>query len=225
MRNRNITILVSLVGMLIIILFISLTIIFGALEPGYNHMTMMLSILGGIGGIRGFAFNVGVGTTGGLIIIFAIGLNRVVTQNNAKFRRIFLFIQGGLGLIGIAIIHCRQNCEVVPNMNPITALHGIFAFIAVLSLTLAPLPFYYYFKQDHRWERVAVFTLAMVILSIIFNILFWIMFMTNIFPIILGLVQRLEFLFVLVWILVISIKLLTLRKSNKVSNEFFNKSE
>jgi hypothetical membrane protein len=214
MINRKKNIFVSLVGMLIPILFISLIITFGALEPGYNHMTMMLSILGGVGGIRGIIFNIAVGITGGLIILYAIGLNRAGIQSKAGLKGIFLFILGGFGLIGAAIVHCNQNCSIVLNLEPIRAFHGIFAFIASLSLTLAPLPFYFHFKQDPQTKRLAAFTLAIVILSIISAILFWIIFITNTLPDILGLVQRLEFLFLLIWIVVFSTENLLAFKGN-----------
>jgi hypothetical membrane protein len=219
MKNRKKYLLVSLAGMLIPILYVSLIIILGALQPGFNHMTMLLSNLGGVGGIRGDIFNIGVGITGGFIILFAFGLNRAVNQSEAGLKRIFLFILGGLGLIGTAIFNCNQNCVIVLNLDPIRSLHGIFAFIAGLSLTLAPFPFYSHFKKDPEWEKLATFTLTIAILSTISTILFWIMFVTKIFLIILGLVQRLDFLFVLVWIGVISTELLlaSIRNSNKVT--------
>ena len=216
MENGKKYLLVSLVGMLIPICYISLIIILGALEPGYNHMTMMVSILGGVGGIRGIIFNIGVGTTGVLIILFAIGLNRAVNQGKAGLKGVFLFILGGLGLIGVAIIHCNRNCTIVLNLDPIRALHGIFAFIAGISLTFAPLQFYFHFKQDPQWEKLAAFTLTMVILSTIFTILFWIMFVTNTLPNILGLIQRLEFLFLLIWIGVNSMVLLLAFNKNSI---------
>jgi len=216
MKNRKKYLLVSLVGMLIPISYISLLIIMGVLVPGYNHMTQMLSILGGIGGIRGDIFNIGVGTTGGLVILFAIGLNRAVNQSKARLKGVFLFILGGLGLIGAAIMNCNQGCTIDLSQDPIRALHGIFALIASISLTFAPLPFYSRFKQDPQWEKLAAFTLTTVILSTISTIMFYIMFVTNILPNIIGLMQRLGFLFVLIWIGVSSIVLLLALNRNSI---------
>jgi hypothetical membrane protein len=189
----------------------------GFLVPGYNHMRQLLSTLGGIGGIRGDIFNISVGTTGGLIILFAIGFNRAVNQNKVRLKVVFLFILGGLGLIGAGIMNCNQGCEIDLSKDPIRALHGIFAFIAGISLTFAPLPFYFHFKQDPQWKKLSAFTLTTVILSIITTILFWIMFVTNILPNILGLVQRLDFLFVLIWIGVSSIVLLLTLNRNSIN--------
>lgn len=219
MRYGKKYLLVSLVGMLIPILYLSFTIILGALEPGYNPMTMMLSMLGEVGGIRGDIFNIGVGTTGGLIILFAIGLNRSVNQNKAGLKRVFLFILGGLGLIGAGIMNCNQNCTIVLNLDPIRSLHGIFAIVGGISLTFAPLPFYFHFKQDPQYEKLAAFTLTIVILSTIFTIFFWSTFITNTFPTILGLTQRLDFLFVLIWIGVISMALLHASDRNSIKAE------
>ena len=216
MKNGKKYLLVSLIGMLIPILCISLIIIMGVLVPGYNHMTMLLSPLGGVGGIRGDIFNIGVGTTGGLIILFAIGFNRAVNQSKTRLKGVFLFILGGLGLIGAAIMNCNQGCTIDLSQDPIRALHGIFAFIAGISLTFAPLPFYSHFKQDPQWEKLAAFALTTVILSIISTIMFWIMFVTNTLPNILGLIQRLQFLFVLIWIGVNSMVLLLALNRNSI---------
>ena len=216
MKNRKKYLLVSLVGMLIPISYISLLIIMGVLVPGYNHMRQMLSILGGIGGFRGDIFNIGVGTMGVLIIFFAIALNRAVNQSKAKLKRVFLFILGGLGLIGAAIMNCNQGCTIDLSQDPIRALHGIFAFIAGISLTFAPLPFYFHFKQDPQWEKLAAFTLTIVILSIISSMLFYITFFTNTLPNIIGLIQRLDFLFVLIWIGVSSMVLLLALNRNSI---------
>jgi len=189
----------------------------GVLVPGYDHMRQMLSILGGIGGFRGDIFNIGVGTTGGLIILFAIGFNRAVNQSKASLKTVFLFILGGLGLIGSAIMNCNQGCVIDLSQDPIRALHGIFAFIAGISLTFAPLPFYSHFKQDPQWKKLAAFTLTTVILSIIASILFWIMFVTNTLSNILGLIQRVDFLFGLIWIGVSSMALLLALNRNSIS--------
>ena len=219
MKYGKIYILLSLIGVLIPLLFISLIIILGALQPGFNQMTTLLSNLGGVGGIRGDLFNIAVGITGGFIILFAIGLNRMVNQSEAGLKRVFLFILGGFGLIGTGIFNCNRNCVIVFNLDPIRSLHGIFAFIAGVSLTFAPLPFYSHFKQDPQWKKLAAFTLTTVILSIFTSILFWIMFVTNILSNIIGLIQRLDFLFGLIWIGVSSIVLLLAlnRNSNKVT--------
>jgi len=216
MKNRKIYLLVSLVGILIPISYITLLIIMGILVPGYDHMRQMLSILGGIGGFRGDLFNIGVGTMGGLVIFFAIGFNRAVNQSKASLKTVFLFILGGVGLIGSAIMNCNQGCVIDISQDPIRALHGIFAFIAGISLTFAPLQFYSHFKQNPQWEKLAKFTLTTVILSIIASLLFWIMFVTNILPNILGLIQRLDFLFGLIWIGVSSTVLLLALNRNQL---------
>ncbi len=216
MKNGKKYLLVSLIGMLIPISYISLLIIMGVLVPGYNHMTQMLSTLGGIGGFRGDIFNIGVGTMGVLIIFFAIELTRAVNQRKARLKGVFLFILGGLGLIGAAIMNCNQGCTIDLSQDPIRALHGIFALIASISLTFAPLPFYSRFKQDPQWEKLAAFTLTTVILSTISTIMFYIMFVTNILPNIIGLMQRLGFLFVLIWIGVSSIVLLLALNRNSI---------
>ncbi len=66
----------AIAGIVAPILYISVATILGLLEPGYSHRTMMMSILGGVGGLRGAAFNIGLTLTGTLLIAFAFGLQR-----------------------------------------------------------------------------------------------------------------------------------------------------
>ena len=47
----------SIAGIAAPIIFFVLVITLGALEPGYSHLSNMMSVLGGVQGIRGFLFN------------------------------------------------------------------------------------------------------------------------------------------------------------------------
>jgi hypothetical membrane protein len=63
----------AIAGMLAPFLYISMIILLGLLEPGYNQRTMM-SVLGGVQGWRGAIFNLGLVLIGIFLIVFGIGL-------------------------------------------------------------------------------------------------------------------------------------------------------
>jgi hypothetical membrane protein len=191
-------------GILAPIIYFSTVIILGFLEPEYDHMTMMMSILGGVGGIRGFAFNLGIFLTGACVILFGFGLwQKIQSKTGAA-----LFIVGGFALIGSAIFHCEANCtNVILERNFTGTLHMVFAFITGMCLSIAPFWIYAKFKGDDRWKRYRTFTLIVPILANMAGLFLWITLATRRVPAIEGLVQRLGIVFIFIWIGVISLRM------------------
>ena len=74
----------AIAGILVPILYISMVIILGLLEPGYNQRTMMMSILGGVPGYRGAIFNLGLVLIGSLLIVFGFALHRNINQGHGN---------------------------------------------------------------------------------------------------------------------------------------------
>ncbi len=87
----------AIAGIIAPILYISVATIMGLLEPGYSHRTMMMSILGGVGGLRGAAFNIGLALTGTLLIAFGFGLYREINQGRGKKIGLVLLMIAGVG--------------------------------------------------------------------------------------------------------------------------------
>jgi hypothetical membrane protein len=209
-------------GIVTPILYFGLIILLGALEPGYNHLTTMMSVLGGLEGIRGVFFNIGVALLGILIILFAIGLQQNINDGEGLRSKIatILFIFGGLGLIGAAIFHCNQDCANVIERDITGILHIICSFISGMSLAIAPLFVYFRLKNDPQWQKYAGYTLATVVVSNIPGITLWLTYITgNRLRELEGLIQRLGIVFVLIWIGVISVQMLVWNQ-NKLQRFF-----
>ncbi len=202
----------AVAGTLAPISYFSLVIILGLLEPDYSHMTKMMSILGGAGGVRGLSFNLGISFIGVLIILFAIGLHKNVNKGNGSKAGPILLIIGGLGLIGSGVFHCNLNCaNVIVENNFIGSIHMLSAFIAGLSLSIAPFFIYGRFKKDSIWKKYATYTLVTGIIANIPGIFFWVTLATTRLPEIEGLIQRLGIIFVFIWIEIVSLKMLKLK--------------
>jgi hypothetical membrane protein len=199
----------AIAGILAPLLYFSMVIILGLLDPNYSHMTKMMSILGGVGGIRGLVFNLGVSLVGVLSILFAVGLHKSINQGKgSKIGPILLSI-GGIGLIGSGIFHCNLNCaNVIVEKNLIGSLHMLSAFIAGMCLSISPFFIFARLKHDPRWKKYRPFTLIVAILANIPGIFLWITLATIRFPEIEGLIQRLGLVFTLVWIAIMSLKML-----------------
>lgn len=184
----------------------------GYLEPGFNHSTDMMSMLGGVGGIRGLVFNVGVGVTGLLFILFAIGLHENINQGTGSRAGPILIIIAGAGLIGSAIFSCDANCaNVVETKTTTGLLHMLFAFIAGLCISISPFFIYFRMKLDNAWEKYRFFTLATGVLSNLPGIVLWVSMFTTRIPEWEGVIQRLGLFFPMLWVFVISLRCLRIR--------------
>jgi len=212
MKNKYFTI----AGILAPILWFSLVIILGLLEPGYSHMTKTMSVLGGVGGIRGFIFNLGIPFVGILIILFAIGLHKSVNRGKGSKIGPTLLVLGGLGLIISGIFHCNLNCtNVLLETNFIGIMHMLFAFLAGMCLGISPFFIFARLRKDPQWKKYSKFTLITGIMANVPGIIFWITLATVRFPAIEGLIQRAGIVFVFIWIGVMSLKMLKLDMVNK----------
>ncbi len=218
MKREKIELVLSMSGIFAPIIGISLVVVLGALEPGYNHMSMMMSVLGGIQNIRGVIFNFGIILVGILIILFAINIHKTLNQGAGSRIGPVMLVIGSIGIFGAAFFACNQDCVNVTERSFEGIMHIFFAFIAGLSLALAPGPIYFRLKEDPQWVRFSRYTLITVILSNAIGILFWGFILTGTRDLVSeveGLIQRFGILFTLIWIGVIStqILILNLKKS------------
>ena len=195
------------------LIYFPLVMILGALEPGYSHLTKMMSVLGGVPGIRGFLFNSGISTIGFSIAFFAIGLHRELKRSIGSNAGPILMLIGSIGLILSGIFSCNENCvNIFIENTPVGTLHSVSSFIAGMGLSLAPFFIYARFIKDPFWKKFAAYTLITGFLANIPGIIFWITLFTARLPEIEGLIQRLGIVFVFIWIEVIA---LYINKSNK----------
>jgi hypothetical protein len=193
------------------VLFAGLVIVLGALEPGYDHRTQMMSVLGGVGGWRGFAFLFGGALTGLLLIPFAFGLHRGI--GGGRGARIGPILVGiaGVGMIGSAIFHCDRGCANVLRAPTLAGrLHMVFALLTGAPFALSPFFFLSRLARDGRWAKYRWFTLVSGILGNVPGIAMWVSFLTVRVRAWEGVLQRLGIVFPLLWVEVMAIRLLQL---------------
>jgi hypothetical membrane protein len=195
-------------GLLAAPFYLMLIITLGALEPGYSHLTKPMSLLGGILGARGLAFNIGVVITGMLVIIFSYGLWRQLPAKISAKIALGLFVMGGLGLIGAGIFHCNEGCiNILVEPNFVGRLHTIASLLAGMGTGLAPFIVWAAMRKSDKWKRFAAPTLAAAILANVPGIIFWITFATGYaLHSIGGLIQRLGFVVTLIWMFYVAIR-------------------
>ncbi|MFW9833596.1 MAG: DUF998 domain-containing protein [Candidatus Thorarchaeota archaeon] len=207
MTSLNLKYYGAVAGVIAPIVYASIVFGLGSLEPGYNHFTDMMSILGGVEGIRGFLFNIGVIVTGLMVMIFAVGLHS--TLNDGQGSRVgpgMLFI-GGIGLASGGIFHCDEGCANFLAMTPIGVMHLVSAAIGGMFTALSLFVLYFRMKQDSYWKVYGWFTLVMALLGNGAGILLWISYPTDSLIEYQGLIQRLGIIFPLLWIGVVALLL------------------
>lgn len=198
-------------GLVAPLFYIVMVTFLGFLEPGFSHRTDMMSILGGVDGVRGLVFNSGVVITGSLLIVFSFGLHKNINQGVGSKIGPALIIVAGIGLFGSAFFSCNVNCaNVIQEKTLIGELHMLSAFVAGASLAIAPFFIYFRMKQDVAWEKYRLFTLAIGILANLPGVVLWVSFYTSRIPEWEGVIQRSGLLFPLLWVFVLSIRQLHL---------------
>lgn len=189
-------------GLLAAPFYLTLITVLGATEPGFSHRTSLMSMLGGVPGLRGLAFNIGVAATGVLVIAFAIGLQRQLPARLTTNLGTGLFALGGLGLIGAAIFHCNDGCSnILAEPDLVGRLHILTSFVAGMGTALAPFFIWASMRRDEtRWRGFAAPTLAAAILANLPGIAFWITLFTGLrLYAAEGLIQRAGFVVILIW--------------------------
>jgi len=211
-KNQKMNFYLSISGIIVPVLFIILVGGLGMLEPGYSHKTEMMSILGGVEGVRGTTFNTGVALIGVLIIAFGIGLHRSITNGEGSKIGPVMIVLGGLGLIGSAIFHCNVDCaNVVVSQTLGGTMHILFAFIAGMNFAVSPFFIFARMRKDPKWKNYTWVTLTTGILANIPGILLWTSFFATRMTEIEGLIQRLGIIFPLIWVGLMSLRMLQLQ--------------
>ena len=214
--KKNINSYSILAGLVAPIFYIVLVSILGLLETGFNHRTDMMSLLGGIEGVRGLAFNVGVVITGLLLILFAFGLHQSINKGTGSKIGPILIVLAGMGLFGSAVFSCNSGCvNVIETKTATGIIHMLSAFVAGSCLAISPFFIFFRMKQDSCWKSYKSFTLAIGVLSNLPGIVLWVSMFTIRIPEWEGVIQRLGLLFPLIWIFVLSLRGLQLNKKKQ----------
>ena len=207
-QNDSLTRLLAICGIVGPILFIVVILVFGLLRPGYDPIRQQMSELGEVGAPNAIAFNMAAYFLLGLLMIaFAFGLHRGISEGKGSKLVPILIAVSGVGWVGASFFRCDAGCV---NESVTGRMHGLTGMIAVFPLLIAPLAILPRLKKDNRWQSYRPFSLIMGALAVT---LFCVLFSTAVSPAqepYGGLMQRLTFYTPLLWIEVMAIRLLRL---------------
>jgi uncharacterized membrane protein len=160
MMNETVNRCAIAAGLLAAPFYLMLIITLGALEPGFSHLTKPMSALGGVPGVCGLVFNLGVAVTGMFIIVFGIGLLRQLPPKITAKVGFTLLVIGGLGLIGAAYFHCNEGCvNILIEPDLVGRLHIIMSLLGGMGTGLAPFFVWAAMRGSEKWQGFATPTL------------------------------------------------------------------
>jgi len=185
------------------VIYTIVIVVLGSLEPNYSHLSQTMSELGAADARYSIVMNTaGIPLLGILIIAFATGLDRDISANRfSKFGPAFLAVSG-LCLIIIGFFPCDTGDD----MTFSGRTHNALAIAATVTMILSLLSFSPRLRVDERWRNYFTYTMCTVLVTLVFAALY----AFHVFESWEGALQRISMAVPLIWIEVMSIKLLRL---------------
>ena len=205
LRARFVT-LSAAAGIIGPILFAIIVIALGYLWTGYDPLTQTISELGATNapymGIQALNFAI----LGILTIIFAIGL----AIHSGLFRSTAIVVgMYGLGTLLVAFLPCDPGCS-FRGSSVVQVAHGLDALISFIGLAIAPLLFWRSSRTASSWTKTSVWSLRVAIGSIPLLCAYLAITILASLPYT-GLLQRIFFGLLFAWMIVIALRLFSLR--------------
>lgn len=194
----------AMCGVLGPIIFTLVLLNLGLFEPGYNHVTQYMSELGAVDVPNALLMNVfGFMVLGFLLMLFSVALDKGISDGPGwKVGPLLVFISG-LAFVLVGFFPCDPGCK---NVSMIGLIHGNMAFIAQFAMIGGPLFLLYRLEEDDRWRRYVLFSFVIVIFGVFLGILFRL----AVFEEWVGLMQRVSFGVLFLWVEVMAIKVFRL---------------
>jgi len=194
--------LTAICGILGPVFYFIVIAVVGYLHPNYSHMSQSMSELGSIGASYAVIINtLGFPLLGLFMIAFSIGIDRGIERNRASKVGPALVTLSGLALIMTGIFRCDPGCI---DVTWVGTTHSVFATIAAVSFSIAPIFVAVRQWSDSRWRRYTLFSWLVAIITLSLSMFYSL----DIFESYVGLLQRISMGLPLLWMEIISIRLL-----------------
>ena len=205
MTDARVSRYLSLCGVLAPPIIVSIIIVAGFLTPGYSHLSDTISQLSAQGRPHPEIMNAGFIIYGVFIIGFSYALYRQLGRGTtARIVWLMLTIYSvGVILSGIF----QDNYKASGTVNNLESnLHNVIAFIAFIALIIGIWMFARRVHGNPLWHGFTWFSVAIAL----FNLTSSLIFVTEAFVPIEGLLQRFFYITSLVWVEAVSVRLFRL---------------
>jgi hypothetical membrane protein len=173
--------------------------ILGFIQPGYSHLSQLMSELGETGAPYAIIMNVlGFGLFGILIVGFAPGLYFALRQRRTAFAGSAFILAAGVAFIAMAFLPCDTACVPVTTAG---RMHLVLGLVAVIAAVMAACILAYPMRMEMYWHGFWIYSLASGVLVLLLLPFFLSVQSYE------GMFQRLMVAVILVWTEVIAIRL------------------
>lgn len=192
-------------GILAAIATLIVMTILGLIKPNYDPLIQTMSELGEEGGPNAYLATIFFIVNGILLALFSISLFWFMKEHElSTVGPIILIFYSFFEWICSGIFPCDQDCA---GQTFTGAMHIVISVIGLSLFFLLPLIIWYTVRNEADWQDI---NKVLLIFGIIIFILAGILTYAFFKDILLGLIQRIYYVFVLGWVSLLSIKLLML---------------
>lgn len=143
--NRKIPDFLIYCGIVGPLVYLIVLVSLGALWPGYNHISQLMSELGGIEAPHSIIMNtLGLGLLGFMFFGFSIALYNYLGTGKLRILGTGFIILSGIGLVLSAVFPCDPGCIDVTITGK---RHSTAAIVAAVPMSLAPISVSSYFSR------------------------------------------------------------------------------
>lgn len=209
-QTASVVRLLAICGIVAPILFTTVVVVLGSLQPGYSHLSQTISSLGSeqLGAAHAAIQNINFVVTGMLMLAFAFGLQRGIGDGKGSKVGPVLVAYWGMALIASGFFQ-QGNLRV---FTPTTimqgwagGLHNLAGLTGFAASAAAALVLPRRLKTDARWRSYGSFSVVAGLLMIVFLVGFMQSF--GLVPAYTGAIQRLMVGTILLWTEVMAIRL------------------
>jgi uncharacterized protein DUF998 len=202
--TRNRTVALAVCGLAAPLVYVAAAMAAGLKYPGYDHLRNFISELGASGSPSAAIMNFGFLLYGILVAAFALAIHRGIRPDVGGWLGPAVLACYGLAYVGVALAPCDPGCQpATPSVHH--RLHILLSDFIFLTAILGPYTLYPRMRQDPAWQPLALPTLVLPALA-------WIIGEISGVGLSGALRQRLWLLLLFLWIELLGLRLLALRR-------------
>jgi len=209
MRPDGVQKILAVCGILGPIIYTIVLTALGMMWPSYDPVSQYMSELGAVDAPHAIIMNTfGFSLLGIFFILFGFGLYLGLRKHAVTTISIILIVVAGISMFAVGFFPCDPGCN---NVTPTGIAHSLTATIPAIVMPIGILLSAYSLRKDHNWQG------HWWLLSLVFGVTSVLLSPLGMVPMlnsVRGLVQRIGIGIPLLWMEIMSIKLLLLTKSS-----------
>ena len=156
----------GLIGIVAIVIYLTVLMVLGFVEPGYSHIRQFPSELGGTMAQNAWVMNANFHIVGVMIWIFAYGLHKGLPEGKTGFWGPLMLALLALSMFTSGFFQCAEGC--LPTTEG-SKMHGLAGLPGLIGSVMAPILIYRRLKTSNgSWPTFyTTFSLVAIIIQVV----------------------------------------------------------